>query len=81
MFINFKEIPGNTKLFLDYLNNFEKVQKYYKYDFRDKEQFIEKFKQLSESPKEFRNELSAIINNQYKILNPSSKTLKNISVF
>ena len=80
MFINFKEIPGNTKLFLDYLNSFEKVQKYYKYDFRDKEQFIAKFKQLSESPKEFRNELSTIINNQYKSLNPSSKTLKNISL-
>jgi len=79
MFINFKEIPGNTKLFLDYLNSFEKVQKYYKYDFRDKEQFIAKFKQLSESPKEFRNELSTIINNQYKSLNPSSRTLKNIS--
>ena len=80
MFINFKEIPGNTKLFLDYLNSFEKVQKYYKYNFRDKEQFIAKFKQLSESPKEFRNELSTIINNQYKSLNPSSRTLKNISL-
>lgn len=80
MFINFKEIPGNTKLFLDYLNSFEKVQKYYKYNFRDKEQFVAKFKQLSESPKEFRNELSSIINNQYKSLNPSSRTLKNISL-
>ncbi len=78
MFINFNEIPGNTKLFLDYINSFEKVQKFYKYNFRDKEHFIAKFKKLSDSPKEFRNELSSIINNQYKSLNPSSKTLKNI---
>jgi bacillithiol synthase len=80
MFINFKEIPGNTKLFLDYLYDFEKVKGFYKYNFRDKEQFISKFKLLSESPKEFRNELSTIINNQYKALNPSSRTLKNISL-
>ena len=80
MFINFKEIPGNTKLFLDYLYDFDKVKGFYKYNFRDKEQFIAKFKQLAESPKEFRNELSTIINNQYKSLNPSSKTLKNISL-
>jgi bacillithiol biosynthesis cysteine-adding enzyme BshC len=79
MFINFKEIPGNTKLFLDYLNSFEKIQNYYKYNFRDREQFVAKFKLLSESPKEFRNELSSIINSQYKNLNSSAKTLKNIS--
>jgi bacillithiol biosynthesis cysteine-adding enzyme BshC len=80
MFINFKEIPGNTKLFLDYLYDFDKVKEFYKYNFRDKEQFIAKFKQLSESSKEFRNELSTIINNQYKSFDPSSKTLKNISL-
>src|SRR3970040_5550 len=80
MFINFKEIPGNTKLFLDYLYDFEKLKGFYKYNFRDKEQFIAKFKQLSESPKEFGNELSTIINNQYKSFDPSSKTLKNISL-
>lgn len=80
MFINFKEIPGNTQLFLDYLYDFDKVKEFYKYNFRDKEQFIAKFKQLSESPKEFRNELSTIINNQYKSFDPSSKTLKNISL-
>lgn len=79
MFINYKDIPGNTKLFLDYLFSFDKVQKYYKYNFRDKEQFITKFKQLSESPKEFRTELSSIISRQYKNLTPSAKTLKNVS--
>ncbi len=80
MFINFKEIPGNTKLFLDYIYSFDKVQRFYKYDFRNKEQFIEKFSRMSESPKESRNELSAIILNQYQSLNASSKTLKNISL-
>ncbi len=80
MFISFNEIPENTKLFLDYLNNFEKVQKFYKYNFRDKESFSSKFQQLKESPREFRTELSTIINSQYKDFTPSSKTLKNISL-
>ncbi len=80
MFINFKEIPGNTKLFLDYLYSFDRVQKYYKYNYRDKEQFVNKFKQLSDSPKEFRNELANIISSQYKDFNPSAKTLKNIAL-
>ena len=78
-FINFNEIPGNTKLFLDYLYNFENVKKFYKYNFRDKEQFITKFKHLSESPKEFKDKLSDIILEQYKFSNPSEKTLRNIS--
>ena len=80
MFISFNEIPENTKLFLDYLNNFEKVQKFYKDNFRDKESFSSKFQQLKESPREFRTELSTIINSQYKDFTPSSKTLKNISL-
>lgn len=78
MFINFKEIPGNTKLFLDYLYDFENVKNYYKYNFRDKEHFIEKFKHLSDNPRIFRNELVTIISSQYKFLNPSSKTTRNI---
>ncbi|NWF88171.1 MAG: bacillithiol biosynthesis cysteine-adding enzyme BshC, partial [Ignavibacteriaceae bacterium] len=78
MFIDFKEIQGNTKLFLDYLYAFENVQQYYKYNFRDKEQYIAKFKEISDSPKDFRLELSSIISDQYKELEPSAKTLKNI---
>lgn len=80
MFINFKELPGTTKLFLDYLYSFDKVQNYFKYNFRDKEQFVTKFKQLSDSPKEFRNEISNIISEQYKSFDASSKTLKNITL-
>lgn len=79
MFINFKDIPGNTKLFLDYLYNFENLQKFYKYNFRNKEQIIKKFQQLTDVQREFRGELSTIIHDQYEFLSPSSKTLKNIS--
>lgn len=80
MFINFKEIPGNTKLFLDYVYDFDKVQRFYKYNFRDKEQFVQKFKQQSETHIEFRNELSSVISSQYKTLNASTKTSKNIAL-
>lgn len=80
MFINFNEIPASTKLFLDYLESFDKIQKFYKYNFRDKEQISNKFRRLGESQKNFREELSSLINAQYKNLTPSSKTLKNISL-
>lgn len=80
MFINFKDIPGNTKLFLDYLYNFENLRKFYKYDFRNKEQIIKKFQQLANTERDFRNNLSTIITQQYDSLNPSSKTIKNISL-
>ncbi len=80
MFINFKHIPGSTKLFLDYLDNFEKLQRFYKYNFRDKEQIIDKFQKIISSPKEFRNDLSSIISEQYNSLTPSAKTKKNISL-
>ena len=80
MFINFKHIPGSTKLFLDYIDNFEKLHRFYKYNYRNKEHVIEKFQKTVSTPNKFNDELSSIISEQYSSLNPSAKTKKNISL-
>jgi bacillithiol biosynthesis cysteine-adding enzyme BshC len=79
MYISFSEIPGNHNLFLDYLYEFENVKNFYKTDFRNKEEYFKIFKKVSDSHVEFRDQLSSILNDQYRNFNPSTKTQKNIS--
>ncbi len=78
MFINFSDIPGHHNLFLDYLYEFDNVKEFYKYNFRNKEDFNKIFKGISDSQREFRDELSNIIKEDYSHLNPSEKTLDNL---
>ena len=79
MYISFREIPGNHNLFLDYLYEFDNVKNFYKTDFRNKEEYIKIFKKVADSHSEFRDQLSTILNDQYRNFNPSPKTQKNIS--
>ncbi|GAB6282066.1 MAG: bacillithiol biosynthesis cysteine-adding enzyme BshC [Ignavibacterium sp.] len=78
MFINFSDIPGHQNLFLDYLYEFDNVKKYYKKNFRNKEEFPKHFHQISKSNYYQREKITEIILNQYKNRTPSEKTLKNI---
>ncbi len=80
MFINFADLPDQHQLFLDYLYNFDKVKSYYKYNFRDKEEYIKIFKKRAELQVEKRTVLTEIINRQYAGINISEKTSKNISL-
>lgn len=80
MFINFAGLPDQHQLFLDYLYNFDKVKSYYKYNFRDKEEYIKIFKKRAELQVEKRTVLTEIINRQYSGMNISEKTSKNISL-
>ena len=81
MRINFKEIPGYHKLFLDYLYDFEKVKKFYFYNFRDKEKYAEVFQQIYKRENDRRLSIKSIIKNQYSnYTNVSEKTLKNIDL-
>ncbi len=81
MFINFSDIPKNQNLFLDYLYEFEKVREFYKYNFRDKDNFTALFKNISESRCDKKFNLPAIIKNQYASqTNATSKTLRNIEL-
>jgi bacillithiol synthase len=80
MFINFADLPDQHELFTDYLYNFEKVKNYYKYNFRDKEEYIKIFKKRSDLAAETRKAVSAIISNQYSSKEISNQTSKNISL-
>jgi len=80
MFINFSDIPGHQNLFLDYLYEFDKVKSFYKYNFRDREEYPGLFKTVSESPRGFLGELADIISKQYSGRKISSRTERNISL-
>ena len=81
MFINFSDIPGHQNLFLDYLYEFENVGEYYKYNFRDRDQFKQIFKSISESGNPNKTKLKPILEKQYTDFSISSKTKKNIELF
>ncbi len=78
MFVNFGEIPGHENLFLDYLYEYENVSRFYKTNFRNKEEFLNIFKAVSESNKTDRENLVSIIESQYKSFSPSEKTKQNL---
>ena len=78
MYINFSDIPGHHNLFLDYLYEFENVNKYFSYDFRDRENYLKVFKTISDSRKDMGRQVSSILSNQYSSFNISDKTKNNI---
>src|ERR1035437_6321387 len=80
MFINFSDIPGHQNLFLDYLNEFNNLKSFYKYNFRDRQEFPRVFKSVSESPRAYREDVANIISSQYSDRKTSAKTAKNISL-
>jgi bacillithiol synthase len=80
MQINFGDIPGQHNLFLDYLYEFENVKKFYRHDFRNKEEYLKIFKTISETSREFRSDIPKIIHSQYQGFNLSEKTKKNIDL-
>ena len=80
MFINYCDIPGYQNLFLDYLYEFDNIKDFYKYDFRDREQYKKIFKGITESDNTVRVRLKNILSLQYADLNLSNKTQKNIDL-
>ena len=80
MFINFGDLPDQHRLFIDYLYSFDKVKKYYRYNFRDKEEYIKLFKKRSELQDDKHKLISEIISNQYADKESSKQTSKNISL-
>ncbi len=78
MYLNFADIPGYRNLFLDYVYEFENVQKFYENNFREISQYPETFKQLSAVERPHRKKLYEIIKSQYKFHKPSKLTQTNI---
>ncbi len=80
MFLKYSEIPGFNDLYLDYLYNFEKVQSFYKQDFRDTSLYREKFAEISGSQRLHRNLLPEILSEQYNGIDISKSTESNIAL-
>jgi len=80
MFISFSDIPGHENLFLDYLYEFENVGDFYRYDFRNKENYLQVFKSLAERPRDISAKISSILQEQYSFIESSDKTKKNIAL-
>ncbi len=79
MYINFSDIPGHQNLFLDYLYEFENVSNFFTSDFRNKENYLKIFKNISENRRILTPDISEILVKQYSNLNPSTLTKENIN--
>lgn len=84
MTISYNLLPTFNDLFLDYINNFDNLKKFYEYDYRDYEDFhkcIELKKQTYMSGKNFfRSDICEILRKQNQQFNSSQKCLDNISL-
>jgi len=78
MFINFSDIPAHQNLFLDYLDEFDNVERFYGKNFRATEQYLPFFKQLNEKERPNRLMVSEILKAQYQSQKISKQTEQNI---
>lgn len=78
MYINFSDIPGHHNLFLDYLYEFENVAEFYSNDFRNKENYLKIFKNVTENRSDLSPTIGEILTSQYSQLNASNLTQQNI---
>lgn len=78
MYINYSDIPGHPNLFLDYLYEFENVEKFYGKNFRDEQGYQKLFDSLQSYERPHREKVTEIIKEQYKNIRASKLTLSNI---
>lgn len=77
MKINFKDIPKSSRLFLDYLYDFEKVREFYNFAPFETVEFTIQFEKLRK--REYRrDEIADILTEQNKKYGASPETLKSI---
>lgn len=80
MYINFSDIPSHQNLFLDYIHEFENLERFYGKNFRAVGQYLPLFQKLSEKERPHRGQIYEIIKAQYSGLISSKKTLHNIEL-
>ncbi|MCF8240905.1 MAG: bacillithiol biosynthesis cysteine-adding enzyme BshC [Melioribacteraceae bacterium] len=78
MYINFSDLPSQQNLFLDYMYEFENVERFYGTNFRDTEQYGKVFESVKNTNRDHREKLKEIIYDQYRDFKPSKLTLSNI---
>jgi bacillithiol synthase len=80
MYIDFSDIPAHQNLFLDYLHEYENVERFYGKNFRNAEQYPVLFERLSEKERPHRELIAQIIQNQYYRQKISKQTKQNIEL-
>ena len=80
MLIDFSEIPGSNKLFIEFLNDFDKVKRYYKVNFREEESYHNVFDKIISRTNPNKSKIVDIIKHQYSGYNLSEKTKRNIDL-
>ncbi len=80
MYIKFADIPFNQNLFLDYIQEYENVEKYYHRNFRNVESYPEFFNSLISENRPHREGLVEIIRHQYSGAELSKQTENNIEL-
>lgn len=80
MFINFSDIPGHQNLFLDYLYEYDNVKNFYRNNFRNKEEYLKKFKNIVTSKDQNRKKTAEIISAQYNNTSASDLTKRNLEL-
>lgn len=78
MYINFSDLPAHQNLFLDYLHEFENVERFYGKNFRAVEQYLPFFQHLSEKERPHRELIAGVIQQQYHNQKISKRTKQNI---
>ena len=84
MILPFNKLPGYNSIFLDYINNFEKLKSFYESDFRVKEDYLDTILDKQQNylkDKEFtRDTVADILETQNRLFNSSEKTFENIEL-
>lgn len=78
MYLNFSDIPGHQNLFLDYINEFGNVEKFYERNFKAHETYEDFFRQISLKERPHREVLAKIVKEQYSNFKQSTQTQSNI---
>lgn len=80
MLINFSDIPNSSQLFNDFINEFPKVERFYKVDFRNEKAYEKVFEKISSRENPNKSELVKIVKKFYNDFNISEKTKNNIDL-
>ncbi len=84
MILPFNKLPGYNSIFLDYINNFEKLASFFESDYRAKEDYLNTIRNKQENylrDKDFtRDTIADILKKQNEFFNSSGKTFENIEL-
>lgn len=84
MNVPFKSLPGYNDLFIDYIDDFDSLRRFYEYDYRSFDDFARCIENTAEKYKSgrhfFRTDLSSILIRQNQSFGASQKAFENISL-